>query len=187
MPTLGRTLSAATATSNLFTHVEATPENLHAGHRAWVLDARRQPGGSLFLEATTALSGAGQQALAGLGPIGTRAAGLPGVFVPTVRSVRWPDTAPATSTRQPVAGIGFGAQPSDVRTPCRQPSESSPARLTRARESQVWPQASPRVGRALAGARGVRVADRAAEIDAYVVRGQALGHGVVIGAATDRA
>src|SRR5215813_10926604 len=79
--------------------------------------------------------------------------------------------------------MGLDDQQYDVRTPCRQPRESSQERLKRARESQVWPQASHRVGRAPAGVRWVRVADREADIDEYWVSCQALGHGLVIRAA----
>ena len=79
------------------------------------------------------------------------------------------------------------AQHYDVRTPCRQPRESSQERLKRARESQVWPQASQRVGCAPAGVRWVNVADREADIDEYLVSCQELGHGFVMRAAQDRA
>ena len=74
-----------------------------------------------------------------------------------------------------------------MRTPCRQPRESSQERLKRARESQVWTHASQRVGCAPEGVRWVRVADREADIDAYLVSCQELGHGFVIRAAKDRA
>jgi hypothetical protein len=187
IPKLCRNLYAAKATYNLFKHVEATPENIQAGHRAWVLDAMRQPGVYLLLEDTTELSWSGKQAIAGLGPIGNSAAGLQGFFLHTVLSVRWPDTAQDNSKRQPVEVIGLGDQHYYVRTPCRQPRESSQERLKRARESQVWPQTSQRVGRAPAGARWVRVADREADIYEYLVSCQELGHGFVIRAAKDRA
>ena len=150
-------------------------------------EAMHQPGVSVLLEDTTALSWSGKQALAGLGPIGKSAAGLQGFFLHTVLSVRWPDTSQDHSKRQPVEVIGLSDQQYDVRTPCRYPRESSQERLKRARESQVWPQASQRVGRAPEGVRWVRVADRAADIDAYLVSGQELGHGFVIRAAKDRA
>lgn len=74
-----------------------------------------------------------------------------------------------------------------MRTPCRKPRESSQERLHRARESQVWTSASQRLGRAPAGVRWVRVADREADIYEYLVSCQALGHGFVIRAAKDRA
>ena len=187
MPQLCHSPYAVKATYNLCTHVEATPEHLQAGHRALVQQAMRQPGGYLLWEDTTELSGSGKQALAGLGPIGHSAVGLQGFFVHPVLRVRWSDTAQGTSTRQPVAGMGLGDQHSDVRTPCRQPRESSQERRKRARESQVWPQASHRLGCAPAGLRWGRGADRAADIDEYVVSCQALGHGLVMRAAKDRA
>ena len=140
---------AVKATYNLFKHEEATPENIQAGHRAFVLEAMRQPGVYLLLEDTTELSWSGKQAIAGLGPIGNSAAGLQGFFLHTVLSVRW-HRRPAgqTAQRQPVEVLGIGDQQYYVRTPCRQPRESSQERLKRARESQVWPQASQRLGRA---------------------------------------
>ena len=102
-------------------------------------------------------------------------------------SVRWPDTLQDNHKRQPGEVIGLGDQHSYVRTPCRQPRESSQERLKRARESHVWPQASHRVGCAPAGVRGVRGADREADIYEYLVSCQELGHGFVIWAAKDRA
>jgi hypothetical protein len=178
---------AVKAAYNLFKHEDATPENIQAGHRALVRDAMRQPGVYLLLEDTTELSWSGKQAIAGLGPIGNSAAGLQGFFLHTVLSVRWPDTPQDGNKRQPVEVIGLGDQQYYVRTPCRQPRESSQERLKRARESQVWPQASHHVGRAPAGVRWVRVADREADIYEYMVSCQALGHGFVIRAAKDRA
>ena len=79
---------------------------MQAGHRALVRDAMRPPGGSLFLEDPTALSWSGQQAMAGLGPLGNSAAGLQGVFWHTVLSGRWSDPLQDHHTRQPVAVIG---------------------------------------------------------------------------------
>ena len=119
--------------------------------------------------------------------MGNSAAGLQGFFLHTVLGGRWPDAAPTNSTRRPVAGLGLGDQQDYVRTPCRRPREASPERLKRDREAQVWPQASQRVGRAPAGVRWIRVADRDADIYEYLVSCQALGHGFVIRAAKDRA
>ena len=106
MPQLGRSPYAVKATYNLFKHVEATPENMQAGHRALTRDTMRQPGVYLFVEDTTALSWSGKQAMAGLGPIGKSAVGLQGFFFHTVLSMRWPDTSQDTSKRQPVEVIG---------------------------------------------------------------------------------
>jgi len=178
---------AVKATYNLFQHEEATPDNIQAGHRAVVLQEMRQPGVYLLLEDTTELSWSGKQAIAGLGPIGNSAAGLQGFFLHTVLGVRWQDAPPTNSTRRPVEVLGLGDQQYYVRTPCRRPRESSQERLKRDRESQVWPQASQRVGRAPAGVRWIRVADREADIYEYLVSCQELGHGFVIRAAKDRA
>ena len=187
IPQLCRSPYAVKATYNLFKHEEATPENMQAGHRALVRDAMRQPGVYLLVEDTTELSWSGKQAIAGLGPIGNSAVGLQGFFVHTVLSVRWPDPSQDTSKRQPVEVVGLGDQQYYVRTPCRQPRESSQERLRRDRESQVWPQASQHVGHAPDGVRWVRVADREADIYEYLVSCQELGHGFVIRAAKDRA
>jgi len=178
---------AVKATYNLFKHEEATPDNIQAGHRAVVLQEMRQPGVYLLLEDTTELSWSGKQAIAGLGPIGNSAAGLQGFFLHTVLGVRWQDAPPTNSTRRPVAVLGLGDQQYYVRTPCRRPRESSQERLKRDRESQVWPHASQRVGRAPAGVRWIRVAEREADIYEYLVSCQELGHGFVIRAAKDRA
>ena len=187
IPKLCRSPYAVQAPYTLFKHEEATPENLQSGHRAVVREAMRQPGVSLLLADTTERSWSGKQPIAGLGPIGKSAAGLQGFFVHTVLSVGWPDAPQDSSKRQPGEVIGLGEQQYYVRTPCRQPRESSQERLKRARESQVWTHASHRVGCAPEGVRWVRGADRDADIDAYWVSCQELGHGFVIRAAKDRA
>jgi hypothetical protein len=178
---------AVKATYNLFKHEDATPEHIQAGHRAVVLQEMQRPGVYLCLEDTTELSWSGKQAITGLGPIGNSGAGLQGFFVHTVLGVRWHDAPQTNSTRQPVDVLGLGDQQYYVRTPCRKPRESSQERLKRARESQVWPHASERLGRAPAGVRWIRVADREADIYEYMASCQALGHGFGIRAAKDRA
>jgi hypothetical protein len=178
---------AVKATYNLFKHEEATPDNMQAGHRALVREAMRQPGVYLLLEDTTELSWSGKHAIGGLGPIANSAAGLQGFFLHTVLRVRWPDAPQDQSKRRPVEVLGIGDQHYYVRTPCRRPRESSQERLRRARESQVWPQASQRLGRAPQDVQWIRVADREADIYEYLVSCQALGHGFVIRAAKDRA
>jgi Transposase DNA-binding len=187
IPKLCRDAYAVKATYNLFKHEEATPENIQAGHRAVVLEAMSQPGVYLLLEDTTELSWSGKHPIAGLGPIGNSAAGLQGFFVHTVLSVRWPDAPQDNSKRRPVEVLGIGDQQYYVRTPCRRPRESSQERLRRARESQVWPQASQRLGHAPPDVKWIRVADREADIYEYLVSCQKRGHGFVIRAAKDRA
>lgn len=152
-----------------------------------MLEAMRQPGVSLLLEDTTELSWSGKHALRGLGPIGHRAAGLQGFFVHTVLRVRWPDASQDTSQRRPVEVLGIGDQQYYGRTPCRRPRAASQERLRRARASQVWPQASQHLGPAPHDVQWIRVAARAADIDAYLVSCPALGHGCGIRAAQDRA
>ncbi len=187
IPQLCRSPYAVKATYNFFKHEEATPDNIQAGHRAVVRQEMQRPGVYLLLEDTTELSWSGTQAIAGLGPIGNSAAGLQGFFLHTVLGVRWHDAPQTHSTRQPVEVLGVGDQQYYVRTPCRKPRESSQERLRRARESQVWPHASERLGRALEGVRWIRGADREADIYEYLVSCQKRGHGFVIRAAKDRA
>jgi hypothetical protein len=187
IPKLCRNQSAVKATDNLFKHEEATPENLQSGHRAVVLEEMQQPGVSWLLEDTTELSWSGQHPIAGLGPIGNSAAGLQGCFVHTVLRVRWPGAPQDHSKRRPGEVIGLEDQQYYVRTSCRRPRESSQEWLKRARESQVWPQASQRVGPAPAGVQWIRVADREADIYEYLASCQELGHSFVIRAAKDRA
>src|SRR3954463_10086332 len=180
IPQLCRSPYAVKATYNFFKYEEATPDNIQAGHRAVVLQEMRQPGVYLLLEDTTELSWSGKQAIAGLGPIGNSAAGLQGFFLHTVLSVRWPDAPQDNSKRRPVEVLGIGDQQYYVRTPCRRPRESSQERLRRARESQVWPQASQHLGHAPQDVQWIRVADREADIYEDLVSCQALGHGFVI-------
>ena len=187
IPKLCRSPYAVKATYNLFKHEAATPEHLQSGHRAVVREAMRQPGVYRLLADTTEWSWSGKQPMAGLGPIGNSATGLQGCFSHTVLSGGWPDAPQDTSKRQPVEVLGLGDQPYDVRTPWRQPRESSQERLKRARESPGWTHASQRVGCAPEGVRWVRGADREADIYAYWVSCQELGHGFVIRAAKDRA
>ena len=106
IPPLCHSPYAVKATYNLFKHEDATPANIQAGHRASVLEARRQPGVSLLLEDTTELSWSGKQPIAGRGPIGHSAAGLQGFFMHTVLSVRWTDALQDNCTRRPVEVIG---------------------------------------------------------------------------------
>jgi hypothetical protein len=106
MPQLCCSPYAVKAAYNLCKHEDATPENMQAGHRVLVRDTIRQPGVYLLLEDTTELSWSGKQAIAGLGPIGSSAAGLQGFFLHTVLSVRWPDTPQDSNKRQPVEVLG---------------------------------------------------------------------------------
>jgi transposase-like protein len=187
IPKLCRRPYAVKATYNLFKHEEAPPDHLQAGPRALVREVMQQPGVSLLLADTTELSWSGKHAIAGLGPLGNSAAGLQGFFVHTVLSVRWPDAPQDHSKRRPVEVLGLGDQHYYVRTPWRRPRESSQERLKRDRESHIWPPARQRVGRAPAGVRWIRGADREADIYAYLASCQELGHSCVIRAAKDRA
>ena len=62
------------AAYHLFKHLEATPDNVQAGHRELVLSEMQTPGVYLLLEDTTELSFSGRKPVPGLGPIGNGAA-----------------------------------------------------------------------------------------------------------------
>jgi hypothetical protein len=179
------------AAYNLFQHPDATPDNLQAGHRDWVLEQMHHRGIYLLLEDTTEMSWSGKKPIKGLGPIGNGAAGLQGFFLHSVLGVRWPQlTDPSLDSHRPPVGVlGLCDQQSYVRQPRAQGQarESSQARKYRDRESQIWERAGQRIGEAPAGVRWVRVGDREGDIYEHLRACQELGHGFVIRAAKDRA
>ena len=161
---------AVKATYNLFKHEEATPDNIKQGIGPSFCKRCASLECISYSKTPTELSWSGKQAIAGLGPIGNSAAGLQGFFLHTVLGVRWQDAAPTNSTRRPVEVLGLGTS----NTTCERHVAVPESRVTRAAEtrrseSQVWPQASQRVGRAPAGVRWIRVADREADIYEYLV------------------
>ena len=77
------------AAYSFFRHPEATPEALQLAHREVVFEQLHQPGQYLLLEDTSEMSWSGQQPIAGLGPIGSGAAGLQGFHLHSLLAVRW--------------------------------------------------------------------------------------------------
>lgn len=177
------------AAYKLFKHPDATPDNLQAGHRDWVLEQMHQPSVYLLIEDTTEMSWSGKKQIKGLGQIGNGAAGLQGFFLHSVLAVRWPELTGAEldSRRPPVEVLGVCDQQYYIRQrrPEGQPRESSQARKYRDRESQVWEHAGRRIGQAPDKARWVRVCDREGDIYEQLRSCQELGHGFVIRAAKD--
>lgn len=179
-----------TAAYNLFARPEATPDELQARHRELVLEALAQPGTYLLPEDTTEVAWTERQPIPGLGPVGGSKERKLGFLLHTTLAVRWPEAAqlPAAARRPPVALLGIADQQYYVRQP--QPKgEQRSARLQRARESQLWEQATYRLGdRPLNEAvRWVRICDRGGDIYEALASFAACGHGYVVRAAQDRA
>jgi hypothetical protein len=170
---------------------ETTPDNLQAGHRELVRQRAAQPGQLILqLEDTTDLSWAGGEPITGLGPLGQGSPGLQGFRLHSVLSVLWPAGTATPGRRPPVELLGLSDQQYLVRTPAPPEEKTRPdtrAIKKRWRESQLWTQASWRLGPAPAGVRWVRVCDREADIYEFLQSCQALGHGFVVRAGQDRA
>jgi hypothetical protein len=178
------------ATYNLFAHPEAKPDHLQARHRELVMQELQQTGIYLLIEDTTEMMWAGRQAITGLGPVGGCKDQQVGFLLHTTLVGRWSanDSLPASLRRRAVQLLGIADQQSHVRQP-RQRGESRRARLSRQRESQLWEQATFRLGEKPADeqVRGVRVCDRGADIYDFLRSCQEYGHGFVLRAAQDRA
>jgi Transposase DNA-binding len=178
------------AAYNLFARPEARPDELQATHRELVLEGLKQPGTYLLPEDTTEMAWHGRQPIAGLGPVGASKDKQSGFLLHTTLAVRWPeaDGLPGSARRRAVQLLGIAAQQSHVRQP--QPTgETRRERLSRKRESQLWEQATYRLG-ARAGderVRWVRVCDRGADIYEFLRSCTECGHGFVVRAAQDRA
>lgn len=174
----------------LFAHPEATPDELQAAHRELVIEALRQPGTYLLPEDTTEMAWNGRHQIPGLGPVGASKDKQIGFLLHTTLAVRWPDAdpAPAEARRPPVQLLGLADQQYYVRQP--QPvGEKRSARLSRERESELWEQATFRIGDRPAeeAVRWVRVTDRGSDIYEYLRSCAECGHGFVVRAAQDRA
>jgi hypothetical protein len=175
----------------LFKHLEATPDNLQAGHRDLVGQQMEDKGVYLLIEDTTDMSWSGNKPIPGLGPIGSGKQGLQGFHLHSVLAVRWPEGSIAKEENQrvPVEVIGLRHQKYYLRKqrPGGTPYPSSQERKKRERESQRWEESSWEIGVAPDDVRYVRVADREADIYEYLLSCQQLHHGFVIRACTDRA
>jgi len=181
------------AAYHLFQLAEATPDNLHVGHRQAVLEALEQPGVYLLLEDTSELSWAGHLPISGLGPVGASKDGQQGFLLHSVLALSWkrpPPTAPSAK-RLPVEVLGLADQQYHVRQPrpAGERSQDHWRRKGRRRESELWWQASRRIGTAphSAAVRWVRVADRGADIYEFLSSCQQAGQSFVVRAAQNRA
>jgi len=178
------------ATYTFLDRPEATPDRLQRPHRDAVAQRLRESDHTfLLLEDTSDMSWAGNQPVAGLGPIGLGRKGLQGFLLHSVLAVAWPREAAGHSRRPPVEVLGLADQIYHVRTP-RPAGEKrghSKARLGRQRESALWAAMGQRLGAAPAGVRWERVCDRGADIFEFLAACLALRHGFVVRAAQDRA
>lgn len=183
------------AAYRFFRHPEATPEALQLAHREVVLEQLQQPGHYLLLEDTSEMSWSGHLPIAGLGPIGSGAAGLQGFHLHSVLAVRWRCEIAAHTTRWPgrpsVEVLGLPVQHYHVRQPrpAGEPTKNNSKILKeRAREGQWWEQAGVALGPAPEdeAITWTRVCDRGADIYELLVSCQELNHRFVIRAAQDR-
>ena len=203
------------ATYNLFNHVEATPDQLQAGHRDLTIEALYQPGEYLLLGDDTSLEWNGKAPIPGLGPIGDGSPGLQGFNLHTVLAVRWADdvAAAADAQRPPIEVIGLPDQqywvrpiPEQVAQSTKQQDQqgtqdqdSSPPKKSKstlrkrqyadpdlALESKVWEQSLQHIGPAPEGVRWVSVGDRGSDIYEHLKCCQDLGYGFVLRAKQNR-
>jgi transposase-like protein len=178
------------AAYHLFSHPEATPDQLQATHRELVMEELKQPGTYLLPEDTTEIAWNGRHRIPGLGPVGASKDKQIGFLLHTTLAVRWPDgdQKSGDARRPAVQLIGIADQQHHVRQP--QPvGEKRSARLRRERESELWEQATFRIGDKPADetVRWVRVTDRGSDIYEYLRSCSECGHGFVVRAAQDRA
>lgn len=183
------------AAYSFFRHPEATPEPLQLAHREVVLEQLHRPGQYLLLEDTSEMSWSGQQPIAGLGPIGSGAAGLQGFHLHSLLAVRWRCEVAAQTTRWPgrpsVAVRGLPVQHYHIRQPRptgEPPKNNSKLCKARAREGQWWEQAGVALGPAPEDETitWTRVCDRGADIYELLVSCTQLDHRFVIRAAQNR-
>jgi Transposase DNA-binding/Transposase Tn5 dimerisation domain len=181
------------AAYQLFQLAEVTPDNLQVGHRECVLAALEKPGTYLLLEDTSELSWAGHQPIEGLGPVGASKDGQQGFLLHSVLAVGWkgPTASPEPVQRLPVEVLGLADQQYHVRKPRPKGERSDDhwRRKGRQRESQLWQQASRRIGSApiRGSVRWVRICDRGADIYEFLASCRQVGHGFVVRAAQNRA
>lgn len=188
---LGKTPYDVKAIYNLLRHPESTPDNLQAGHRKRVLKAISQGSGVVLLaEDTSELSWFTSREIEGLGPVGKTHAKSKGFHLHSVLALRWAmPFDPKGPYRHPaVEVLGLADQIYYTRKPVPEGEDpdDSFARKNRARESQLWTDATKRLGAVPQGVRRVRVCDRAADIYEFLVGCKDLGYGYVVRAAQDR-
>lgn len=171
------------AAYTFFNHPESAPDISQEAHRDWTLEKMDAASTFLLLEDTTMLDWTGRASIPGLGPIGNRNDVTQGILLHSVLAVHWPESGTIDPRRRPaVEVIGLCDQQYHRRIP-RPPGEAkhdSGARKRRERESQLWTNASERIGRAPSHARWVRVGDAEADIYEHLIGCQQQGHGYVI-------
>jgi Transposase DNA-binding/Transposase Tn5 dimerisation domain len=183
------------AAYHLFNLEEATPDRLQAGHRSLVWQRLSQAGTYLLLEDTSELAWHNCAPREGLGPLGANSDRYQGLHLHSVLAVQW-SALPMSqdSRRPPVEIIGLCDQQYHIRQrrPEGERDDASYARKKRDRESQLWEQATHRIGlkpqdREDGAVRWVRVCDRGADIYEHLHACQKQGYGFVIRASQDRA
>jgi hypothetical protein len=179
-------------TYKLFANPEASPDELQATHRELVMEALGQLGTYLLPEDTTEVAWTkrkGKQ-IPGLGLVGGSKEKKVGFLLHTTLALRWPgaDQLPKDARRPPVELLGIADQQYYVRK--RRPAgEKRSERLQRDRESELWEQATYRLGDKppSKSVRWVRVCDRGGDIYEALISFDECGHGYVVRAAQDRA
>lgn len=180
------------AAYHLFNLEEATPDRLQARHRALVGQRLGQAGTYLLLEDTSEVAWHNCTPRAGLGPLGANSDRYQGVHLHSVLAVQWTaPPLPQDDQRPAVEIIGLCDQQYHIRQrrPAGEPDDASYARKKRDRESQLWSQATQRIGAKPQDpmVRWVRVCDRGADIYEHLQACQKDGHSFVIRASQDRA
>ena len=178
------------ATYKLFANWHASPDELQATHRELVMEALAQPGTYLLPEDTTEVAWTDRKPIPGLGPVGGSKEKKIGFLLHTTLALRWPgiDELPKDARRPPVELLGIADQQYYVRKP--QPAgEKRSERLQRDRESELWEQATYRLGDKPPSelVRLVRLCDRGGDIYEALISFEECGHGYVVRAAQDRA
>lgn len=177
------------AAYNFFAHLEATPEQIQAGHRELVTLAMRQPGVYLCLEDTTEPSWPERDAIPGLGPVGGSKDRKIGFLLHSTLVARaWEEDNENTARRGAISVLGFADQQYHVRQPAP-PGETRTQRQQRPRESQLWLRSTAALGDVPddSAVEWRRVCDRGADILESLMAYQAAGHKFTIRATQDRA
>jgi hypothetical protein len=137
------------AAYHLFNLEEATPDRLQAKHRTLVRQRLSQAGTYLLLEDTSELAWHNCAPREGLGPLGANSDRYQGLHLNSILAVQW-SALPLSqdSLRPPVEIIGLCDQQYHIRQrrPEGERDDASYARKKRARESQLWEQATERIG-----------------------------------------
>jgi hypothetical protein len=181
------------AAYRFFRHPEVQPDTVQAGHREQVFVELEKPGRYLLLEDTTEILCAGDEEIAGLGPVGGSKAGKIGFHLHSVLAVRWPVVSEEPTLTRPVVTIlGLADQQSYVRQPrvAARPRRGSERRVQAADtlESALWERATQRLGAAPEGdtTLWVRVCDRGADIYDHLRVCQTQRHRFLVRATQDR-